>query len=241
MVALLRDPMTVFFGVAFPLIMLVFFSAIYGSAATWGGLPLPQYLAAALSVYGVCVIAYVNLAGRICEDRERRILKRLRSTPLPPWATIVGRITAAVILGLAALALVFGTGALLFDVTIEPVAALVTVATFIVTVATAAALGILLASAVRSPQSAIALALGTLLPLSMISDIFISAPELPAAMSAISWTFPLRHMVVVTVLASSGQELGSEWWLHLAVVALWGLAAAALATRLFRWEPGVSR
>mgnify|MGYP001765038620 CR=1 FL=1 len=47
-----------------------------------------------------------------------------------------------------------------------------------------------------------ALALATLLPLSMVSDIFINTPDLPAAMSAIGWAFPLRHMAAVTVVAS---------------------------------------
>ena len=59
----LRDPMSVFFAVAFPVLLLVFFSAIYGDEASWGGMPLPQYLAAAFSVYGVAVMSYVNISG----------------------------------------------------------------------------------------------------------------------------------------------------------------------------------
>ena len=83
-------------------------------------MPLPQYLAAALSVYGVAVMAYVNLAGSVVDDRAHRVLKRLRGTPLPPWAYIAGRIGAALVLGLLTVLLVFGVGAVLFGVRVGP-------------------------------------------------------------------------------------------------------------------------
>lgn len=236
-VKLLRDPMSVFFAVAFPVILLVFFSAIYGRDAQWGGLPLPQYLAAVFSVYGVAVMSYVTLSSLVAEDRSKLILKRLRGTPLPSSAYLAGRIGASVLIGAMTVVVVFGLGALLFGVRIGPVGLVVTAATFAVVIGCATALGLLLASLLESPQSVTAAALATLLPLSMVSDIFINTPNLPATMSAIGWTFPLRHMSAVAVAASSGGDLGATWWTHLAVVALWGLAAAALAARLFRWEP----
>jgi ABC-2 type transport system permease protein len=240
-IAVLRDPMSVFFAVVFPVVLLVFFSAIYGREASWGGMPLPQYLAAALSVYGVAVMAYVTLAGSVVEARSRLVLKRLRGTPLPPWGVIAGRIGAALVLGLLTVLIVFGVGAAFFGVTVGFPALLVSVAVYVVVIGSMAALGLLLSCLVDSPQSAIALALATLLPLSMISDIFVNAPSLPAGLSAIAWTFPLRHMAWLAAQTSSGASIGSEWAIHLGVVVLWGLVAALLAWRLFRWEPRQKR
>jgi len=236
-IGLLRDPMSVFFAVVFPLLLLVFFSAIYGQEARWGGLPLPQYLAAAFAVYGVAVMSYVNLAGGVVEDRSRRVLKRLRGTPLPPWAYITGRIGAALVLGMMTVLLVFGAGALFFGVRVGPAAIVLTALVYIIIIGCAAALGMLLASLVDSPQSAIALALATLLPLSMISDIFVNAPDLPPVLSTIAWVFPLRHMSWLAVQTSSGGDLGAAWAMHLAAIALWGIVAALLSWRFFRWEP----
>ena len=236
-IKLLRDPLSIFFAIVFPVILLVFFSAIYGQEATWGGLPLPQYLAAVFSVYGVAVMAYVNLSSTVAEDRAARILKRLRGTPLPPGAYLAGRIGAAAILGAITVAIVFGVGAIFFGVRVGLVGLLATTFAFAVVIGCAAALGLLLVSLVDSPQSVTAVALGTLLPLSMVSDIFINSPNLPSTMSAIGWAFPLRHMSNVAVAASSGQNLGAQWWGHIAVIALWGLVAAVIASRLFHWEP----
>ena len=236
-VKLLRDPLAVFFAVVFPLLLLVFFSAVYGREATWGGLPLPQYLAAVFSVYGVAVMSYVNLSSLVAEDRAHLVLKRLRGTPLPPGAYLAGRVGAAVALGGLTVVLVLGVGALVFGVRIAPLALLGTVLVFALVIACLTALGLLLASLVDSPQSVTAIALATLLPLSMVSDIFINSPELPTAMSALGWTFPLRHMAAAAVAVSSGRPMDAQFWLHLGVIALWGAVAGLLAARLFRWEP----
>ena len=234
---LLRDPMSVFFAVVFPVVLLVFFSAIYGREVIWGGLPLPQYLAAAFSVYGVAVMSYVNLSAAVADDRSRGVLKRLRGTPLPPWGYVAGRIGGAIVLGLLTVLLVFGVGAALFGVRVGWLALPTTLLVFVVVIGCSASLGLLLACLVDSTQSVLALALGTLLPLSMISDIFVNAPGLPPFLSGLAWAFPLRHMARAAATASSGQVLGTAWLIDLGVIALWGLVAAVLAWRLFRWEP----
>ena len=236
-VKLLRDPLSVFFAIAFPLILLVFFSATYGREATWNGLPLPQYMAAVFSVYGVAVMAYVNLSSLVAEDRSRLVLKRLRGTPLPSGAYLAGRIGAAVVLGALTVVLVFGVGAILFGVRVGLVPLVLTALVFAVIITSMTALGLLIVSLVESPQSVTAVALATLLPLSMISDIFISAPKLPTVMSAIGWAFPLRHMANAAVTVSSGGALDLLLLGHIGVIALCGVVAALLASRLFRWEP----
>ena len=145
---LLRDPMAVFFSIVFPILLLVFFSAIYGTEVIWNGLPLPQYLAAAFSVYGVCVMAYVNFAGSVAEDRSRGVLKRLRGTPLPSGTYLAGRICAAIVLGAMTVVLVFGIGAILFGVRVGPLDLVATALVFIVIIGCATALGLLLVSLV---------------------------------------------------------------------------------------------
>lgn len=237
MLAVARDPLSVFFGAVFPVLLLVFFSAIYGHEVEWGGMPLPQYLAAAFAVYGVAVLAYVNLSGTVVEARARGVLKRLRGTPLPRSAYLVGRVGAAVVLGVLTVLLVVGVGVVLFGVRIPWAAWAPTLLVVLLTIGCLAALGLLLACLVDSPQSAIALALATLLPLSMISDIFVNTPQMPAALSAVAWAFPLRHMAWAAAHTAAGDPLDATWLLHVGVITAWGAVAGLLAWRLFRWEP----
>ena len=230
--------MSVFFAVAFPVILLVFFSAIYGSEATWGGLPLPPVPR--------CGVLRVRRRGHVVREpvgrgRRRPVARGSRrgcaARRCRHGRTSPGASAPPSLLGLITVVLVFGIGAIFFGVRVGPVALLLTVAVYVLIIASAAALGMLLASLVDSPQSAIALALATLLPLSMISDIFVNAPDLPPVLSTIGWIFPLRHMSWLATQTAYGAGVGGEWLMHAAAIAVWGGVAALLAWRLFRWEP----
>jgi ABC-2 type transport system permease protein len=241
MVQILRDPMSLFFAIVFPVVLVTAFSLIYGSEVQWGGLPLPQYLAVAFAVYGVGTMAFVNLPGSITEQRAALILKRLRGTPLPPILYLVGRILAALVLGLATLVLVFTVAVTFLTVSLPPSTWAATLLTFVLAIICFAACGLALVSLVDGPQAVIAVALCILLPLSFISDIFIQIEEMPTVLNAIGWTFPLRHAVHAAVTATSGGALDADFWLNLGVLVLWTAIGLLVAWRFFHWEPRQAR
>ncbi|MGB8022637.1 MAG: ABC transporter permease [Candidatus Nanopelagicales bacterium] len=234
---ILRDPMSSFFAIAFPVLLVTFFSLVYGDEATWAGLPLPQYLSAAFATYGVATSGFVNLPGSIADQRTRGVLKRIRGTPQPPWAYLAGRVLAALALGLATVVLVFGVSVTFFSVTLPPSTWAPTLMTFVVSIGCFAACGLALVAVLDGPQAVIAAALGVLLPLSFVSDIFIYIEALPPVLNAIAWVFPLRHAVHAAVVSTSGAQLDAAFWGHLGVVALWMAFGGLLAWRFFHWEP----
>ncbi len=238
---IVRDPMSLFFAVAFPVILVIFFSSIYGDEAQWGGLPLPQYLAAAFAVYAVATSAFLNLAGAIADNRAQGVLKRWRGTPLPPGAYLAGRVLSALLIGLATVALVFVVGAVFFSVTLPPSTWAATLLTFTLAIACFAACGLALVALVDGPQAIIAVGLSLLLPLSFVSDIFMAVESMPTLLNAIGWFFPLRHAVAAAVTATSGGALDSTFWMNLGVLVLWMTAMSLVARRWFHWEPRAGR
>ena len=234
---ILRDPQSAFFAIIFPILLVAFFSAVNGPDATYEGMSLAQYLSASFAVYGVATTGFVNLPGTIAEHRAQRILKRLRGSPLPPWAYLVGRVLAALLLGLVTVALVFVVGALFFDVALPPSRWAVSLLTFVLAICCFAACGLALVAVVDAPQAVIAASLSVLLPLSFISDIFMLGADLPTLLSAISWFFPLRHAVAAAVTATSGGALDATFWIHLVVLSGWMVVTGLLARRYFHWEP----
>ena len=112
-----------------------------------------------------------------------------------------------------------------------------TLLTFVLAIVSFAACGLALVSVIDGPQAVIAVALCVLLPLSFISDIFISTPTLPTLLNAIGWTFPLRHAVHAAVAATSGAALDAAFWTNLGVLILWTGIGLLLARRSFHWEP----
>ncbi len=238
---MVRDVQALFFAVIFPVLLVTFFSSIYGDEAQWGGLPLAQYLAAAFAVYGVATAGVVNIPGSIADQRAQRILKRLRGTPIPPWAYITGRISAAVLVGLLTVVLVFTVAVAFLSVSLPPATWPATLLTFLLSACCFAACGLMIVAVVDGPQAVIAVSLSTLLPLSFISDIFISIDEMPPVLNAIGWAFPLRHSVHAAVTATSGGALDAAFWGHLGVLVAWALGAALVAWRFFAWEPKRAR
>jgi ABC-2 type transport system permease protein len=241
MLQVVRDPMSMFFAVVFPVLLVTAFSLIYGSEVQWGGLPLPQYLAAAFAIYGVGTMAFVNLPGSIAEQRAALILKRLRGTPLPPILYLVGRILAALVLGLATLVLVFVVAVAFLTVSLPPATWAATLLTFVLAIICFAACGLALVSLIDGPQAVIAVALCILLPLSFISDIFIQIEAMPTGLNAVGWTFPLRHAVHAAVTATSGGALDADFWSNLGVLVLWTGIGLLVSWRMFHWEPRQAR
>jgi ABC-type multidrug transport system permease subunit len=233
-----RDPSSVFFAVAFPVILVAVIPTVNGGGdrVMSSGQPLGTFYAATMAIYGAAVTAYVNMPQGLAEDRERGVLKRMRATPLPAWALVTGRTLGALVVALLTLAAIAVLAAVMYRPTLPPGWPAL-ILTFIVATICFAVLGVAVASLVRSAQAGVGIALGTLLPLSFISDIFVFGVTFPPWLDAISWFFPLRHaaraMTEATMPSVSGAGLS---WGHLGVLLAWTVAAAAVIALRFRWE-----
>jgi ABC-type transport system involved in multi-copper enzyme maturation permease subunit len=97
-----------------------------------------------------------------------------------------------------------------------------------------AALGLAVVSVLRSARSVLPVTLGTLLPLSFVSEVFVVGDAaMPPWLSTIADVFPLRHLMEALLIATRPDVSGTGVaWTHLAVVAAW--TAGALAVLMVR-------
>ena len=110
--------------------------------------------------------------------------------------------------------------------------------TFLASVICFAVLGLALVSVVRSAQAVIGVALGTLLPLSFISDVFVVGAAFPPALDMIAWVFPLRHATRAMTEATDAGVVGSGFAPgHLGMLLVWTLAGLAVVAWRFSWVP----
>ncbi len=241
LVSLSREPLALFFSLAFPLLFFAIISALVGNITidARAGVRVAQFMAPAFASFGVVMATFSNLAIGLSESREDGVLKRLRGTPLSPGALIAGRVIAGGAVAFAAVLLLEVVGVLAYDVQVvwrTVPAALVTV---LVGVGCFSALGLAVAALAPTSQSAMAITNGITIPLSFISDIFgVGDIDLPRWLDAIGWFFPLRHLVNALGDATNPYLSGSGFYAdHLAVMALWGLAGALVAVRRLSLEP----
>ncbi|WP_447925070.1 ABC transporter permease [Georgenia muralis] len=232
-----RDASAVFFAVVFPVVLVAVVPTVNGGGdlVMDDGQQLGVFYAATMAVYGAAVTAYVNMPSTLAEDRERGALKRVRGTPLPTWAMLAGRVVGALVVALLTLVLIAVLARVMFAAPLQPGWA-VALGTFVLAAVCFAVLGIAVASLVRSAQGAVGVALGTLLPLAFISDIFVVGVAYPPVVDAIGWFFPLRHAARAMTDAVAPGAAGPAW-AHLAVLAAWTVTGVVVLALRFRWEP----
>ncbi len=237
----LRSPVAVFFTVMLPLIMLLLFNSLFGDAdvdtpeGTW---PLRQFYVGGLAAFTAVSATFTNLANVVPIRREEGILKRWRSTPLPLATHIAGMIGAAIIVAAAGVLLMVGIGVVLYGVETEAGKVPTAVAMFVVGVGAFAALGIAVASRVRTAETAPAVANALILPLAFVSDVFVQMSDPPRWLTTIADVFPLRPF------AQTFQDVFNPLvdapafvWDRFARVAAWGVFGVVLSLRYFRSEP----
>jgi len=234
-----RTPIAAFFTIVFPLMLLVLFTAIFGNDVIEGmGITTAQFFTPGLAVFAAVSATYTNLAIGTAIARDNGILKRIRGTPIPPWAYIAGRVASGVYLAFIAMALMMTVGIVFYGVQLIPRTIPAALLTFVVGVGCFAALGMLVAAISPNGDAAPAITNATLLPVAFISNIFFPIQDPPRWMEIAGSFFPLKAFAEAFRDAFDPTLSGAQFhWPQIGYLALWGVVAATLATRFFRWEP----
>jgi ABC-2 type transport system permease protein len=232
-----RDSSAVFFAVLFPVLLVAIIPTVNGGGdvVLSNGQMLGAFFAATMAVYGAAVTAYVNLPQSLAEARDRGVLKRMHGSPLPTWALLVGRVVGAWVVALLTLAAIYLVAGIMYGVGIPPAWPAVLL-TFLATTTCFAVLGLAVMSHVRTAEAGVGIALGTLLPLCFISDVFVYGAKLPPLLDRISWFFPLRHATGAMTTAAADDLVGSGLsWDHLGPLLAWSLAGLVVVASRFSW------
>jgi ABC-2 type transport system permease protein len=240
----LRVPRATFFTFIFPLMFLLIFSALNGNAmvdapgGSGGKVPFAQFYTPSIGIFGLTMACYSSVIFGLTDARDRGLLKRVRGTPLPIPAYLASWLTAAVLTGIASVVLMFIVAVPAFGVNIYPANLPAAIVTLLLGSATLAALGLAVASLVRSADQAMPVAQLTFLPLSFISGIWFPLEGAPNWLVTIAHIFPLYHLVDAFDACFVPQTTNGGWAPgDLAVIAAWGIGGLIVAMRRFRVEP----
>jgi len=235
-----RNPAAAFFSFLFPIIFLVVFATLFkGSMAPVGNVEVPydDYYIPALVAFGVMGACFTNIAMTISARRDTGILKRLRGTPLPPWAFIAGVVGSSIIVSivLTVITTVFGITVYSVHMPEHILAAAVTVA---VGALSFCALGMAMTIVIPNADAAPAIVNGVFLPIVFISGTFFPVPE-TSVLAQIAQVFPVRHFInaMFTAFDPARQSASGFNAGDLLIMAAWGVAAVVIASLRFRWEP----
>ena len=230
---LLREPVVLFWSVAFPMALLAVMGLVSsGPQADLGGLRLVAVYEPILIAFATVALAVQALPGVLAGYRERGVLRRLATTPVGPVRIVAAQLAVNLAVVLAATAGILAVGRLAFGVALPG-----QVAGFLVTAVLAAtamlALGLLIAA--LAPSGRTAGGIGTVLffPLMFFAGLWIPRAVMPAILQQISNLTPLGAAVQALQDTMRGD------WPHpaaLAVLAACTVVFTAAATRFFRWD-----
>jgi ABC-2 type transport system permease protein len=237
----LRNPRALVFTFAFPLILVVLFSALNGNAevdAYGTKVRFAQFYTPAIAVFSLVTACYTTLILGLSTARDQGLLKRVRGTPLPMGIYLGSWVTGAAATGLGAVVLLFAVSIPAFGVEIHARTLPAAIVTLLLGAACLAALGVAVASLVKSADQAMPVAQLTFLPISFISGIWFPLDGAPDWLVKVSHFFPLSHIVNAFggcfVPGSTGSGFNGS---DLGAIAIWTAVGLFVAVRRFRWEP----
>jgi ABC-2 type transport system permease protein len=222
----------------FPLLLYSLLGSIYSDEIEIDGVDYPSgdVLLAGLFGYGAANTGFAGLAIILVTRREMGLLKRLRSTPLPPSTYITAvLVSTLIVFALQAVALV-GLGRFVFDAGMpENWAGFA--GSILLGAACFTGLGIAVASLVRSAEGISAVVNVIVLPMAFLSGSFGPTDDYPAFLQAVGDVLPLKYFLdVVNGVYLEGESLFADPT-ALAVVAAWGLGGLLVAWQRFGWVP----
>lgn len=224
---MLRDGVTLFFGIAFPLILLLLMTAIQAN------IPVEIYnidrLAPGVAAFGLCFLSLFS-AMLISKDRTTSFLMRLYSSPMTPSDFIIGYILPLVPMGIVQSAVCFGV-AMIFGLHAS-VNILLAIAVLIPSALLYIAIGLLCGSLMNDKQvGGICGALLTNVS-GWLSGVWFDLALVGGAFEKIACALPFVHAADAARATIAGDYAAIPT--HIAVVLAYAVAIYILAVVVFR-------
>jgi ABC-2 type transport system permease protein len=171
----------------------------------------------------------------VVDARRRKLMKRLLASPMRRSQYLLSFISARLILLLPEVVVLLGFAALAFGVPVRgSVLSLAVVA--LIGAMCFAGMGLLTASRVQTVEGVSGLMNLVMLPMWVLSGVFFSPANFPAAMQPFIRALPLTALNdALRGVILEGVSFGSVA-VPLGICALWGGASFAVALRVFRWR-----
>lgn len=231
-----RNFYPMFFGLVFPVMLLVTFGSIYGNKPSYvyGGQGTVNASLPAYCVMVVAVTGLMNLPLTMAEYRDRLFLRRLRATPVRPAEYLTAHMVVNAVTTLVGIALLLLVGVTAFHLQLTS-HGLLFVGVLLLVMASVYSLGMLIAAVAPNERAATVIANLVYFPMIFLTGATIPLRLLPSGMRHVADALPLTYGVRLLTRAWTGSAPGAVW---LDVTVLVGvlLVATAASVRWFRWE-----
>ena len=230
-----RQPASLIGGIVLPVVLLVIFGAMPSfrqPAAELGGLtPLDVYVPI-LIVLSLGLLTLFGLPMPLTSYRELGVLRRLSTTPVPPWWLLAAQGIVQLCVAVAAIVILLVTSVTVLGVLApkSPGALMLSVA---LTAAALFPMGLLIAAVARTATGASVIGRLAFFPMIFFAGLWWPRELMPGVLQGVSDFTPLGAAVEAMQDSMQGQFPPAA---PLLVLAAYALVFGFLAKHFFRWE-----
>jgi ABC-2 type transport system permease protein len=230
-----RQPASLIAGIVFPLVLLIIFSAIpsfHQPVASLGGLTTLDVYVPILIVFSLGLLALFGLPMPLTTYRELGVLRRLSTTPVPPWWLLAAQGVVQFCVALTGIVLLMVTSVTVYGALVPKSPGALTLSIAL----TAAALfpaGLLIASVAKTATGASVIGRLAFFPMIFFAGLWWPRELMPGVLQAVSDYTPLGAAVEAMQDSMQGQFPPAA---PLLVLAAYAVVFGFLAERFFRWE-----
>jgi ABC-2 type transport system permease protein len=231
----IREPITVVFTLALPIIFLFVMGGVFGNTPNpdiYRGVGAMDYYMP--SYYGLVMLAIgtVALPVHLTGYRERGVLRRFRASSFSVWSVLGSQLLVSFIITIAGSILITVFGLLVYHPHL-PVYTGQLIAAFVLGTLCFASLGFFLGAVLPSTRSAQGVGLILFFIMMILGGAGPPPEVLTGAMDIIGKIMPLRHVILML----QNPWLGFNWYTSASLITVGiTVVAASLAARFFRWE-----
>lgn len=232
---MVREPMQLFWVVAFPSILVVIIGCIPAfrePSAGLGGLRVIDLYVAIAIILILAMLGVQSAPVVLATYREQGILRRLATTPVRPVALLGAQLVMSLLTAIGSVTLLLILARLLFAVALPRHLPGFAVA-FLATAGAAFAIGLFIAAVAGGGKAATTIGTLSFFPLMFFAGLWTPREVFPEILRRIADLTPLGAGERVVQEAMAGQ-----WpaWGSLTVLVAYMLVFGLAAARLFRWE-----
>ena len=233
----IREPITMVFTFALPVIFLFVMGGVFGNTPDpegeiYRGVGPTDYYLSAYIVLTICSVSVVGLPVHLTAYRERGILRRLRASSISIWSVFGSQVIVNFFIAILGGILLTVIALLVYDIHLAVSPGLVIPAFIYITIAFAA-MGIFLGAVLPTTRAAQGVGLILFFVMLILGGAGPPREVLTAAMQWVGDIMPLRWAIVLL----QDPWLGFGWnFFTFGIVSAFGIVAALLSLRFFRWE-----
>ncbi|WP_027345569.1 ABC transporter permease [Hamadaea tsunoensis] len=224
----LRNSRFLVFTIGLPAVLFLIYLGLFGDQSFADGTPAAAALMVSMSGYGAMGAA-LNTGMGIALERGYGWLRQLRLTPMSGWTYLITKAVLAMLVGIPAIGLVSGLGAVVGGVHLDARQWLTVTVGVWLAVLPFALLGVAIGQ-YATPDSAQTMGAALMMVLGLAGGMWFPPEIVPAWMLHVMQATPSYWLRAVGLSAVGGGDAATG----VAVLGAWAVAAALVATRRYR-------